>query len=794
MIKISKNSNKFLYIALFIIVFSIVSILTINITSDKKGISYGAATDLNWNTPSANLTRIYPKLEKMYDLSYGHYDIDPSKYGLDGLDFYDYGMQGMTITDKYLIFTLVYNPNNGKSSEENNKKNTLLVIADKNTYKVLNIIDDYCFGHANDLAYNSNTGEVLITANPWYSTSANSGPVQGRKIAAFKISNSYQITNYRLSSTGSTNDGYSGFTYDYTRNRYIGHSTPKVYNVTLDFKWTEIFSTTTNLTFQSLAYRNNKLYVATFEAGQKTSHQPNHYNSKEPYSALIYEYDVSGNSYPINRTFYISGKDLYGELDNIAFDGNKMLISYQFDNGKNSWKVGFYSYDISNAMNGWQKLSFTSGDYYYYFKNGKPVTGWQHLEYKGQLDWYYFDSNGAMQTGWQFLEYNEKKGWYYFNSSGAMVTGWQNLDYNGRKGWYYFCELNTGCSPTGEMLTGLRNIQYNGRTDLYLLRPAKDQYGTGPAGEMVKGFQTVNNKVYYFRTKANEYGTGPTGSALKDTCQLISNEYHCFDSGGTRTSKTAKQVIPTSENYCNDLTYNGKEQVLTKTSPSSYTFKDNKATKVGTYSVSAVLSKGYVWSDGTTTNKTFNCSIKDNNPNSYEIVCEDNPSNSELSTCTLYGESEDDIISVGGDFISNDDDEIENIIIDSEWEGSADNDGFDLQTETGKTGTFKILTFDVPKKKGSTKIGVSKGTMKNSSNQKVDLNDSFYSMGDINTQVEEPTEEVEEEPFKEPEKIELKEIGEPKKGNKNTILIIVLVVIGIIIVAYIGHMVYYLKS
>ena len=84
--------------------------------------------------------------------------------------------------------------------------------------------------------------------------------------------------------------------------------------------------------------------------------------------------------------------------------------------------------------------------------------------------------------------------------------------------------------------------------------------------------------------------------------------------------------------------------------------------------------------------------------------------------------------------------------------------------------------------------------MKNSSNQKVDLNDSFYSMGDINTQVEEPTEEVEEEPFKEPEKIELKEIGEPKKGNKNTILIIVLVVIGIIIVAYIGHMVYYLKS
>ena len=792
------------YTILFFVFFTLFSILTINVTTNKKTITYGAATDYNWNNSSANLTRIYPKLEKMYNLSYGKYDIDPSKYGLSGLDFYDYGMQGMTITDKYLIFTLVYNPNNHQSSEENNKKNTLLVIADKDTYQVYNIIDDYCFGHANDLAYNSNTGEVLITANPWYSKTANSTPIKGRKIAAFKINNNYQLTNYRLSSTDDRDDGYSGFTYDSDKNKYIGHSSPKVYDVTLNFIWKEIFSTTTTLTFQSLAYKSNKLYLATFEAGQVTSHQQIHYNSKEPYSSLIYEYDIRKSSYPITKTFYISGKDLYGELDNIAFNGNKMIISYQFDNGKNSWKVGFYSYDMSKQMSGWQKLTFTHGTHYYYFQNGKPLTGWQHLDYNGKQDWYYFNSDGIMQTGWQYLDYKGAKAWYYFNSSGAMQTGWQNLDYNGKKGWYYFCELNTGCSPTGEMLTGLRSIAYNGRTDLYLLRPKKDQYGSGPAGEMVKGLQTVNNKVYYFRTKANEYGTGPTGSALKNTCQLISNEYQCFGSDGARTSKTAKQEIPTAEKYCNNLTYTGKEQVLTKTAPNSYTFKDNKVLNVGTYNVSAVLNKGYIWKDGTTTNQIIKCSIKDSNPKSYEIVCEDNPNNSDVTTCTLYANTDEEITSVGGDFVVSEENTIENIVIDDNWKGSANNDGFNLEASKGKTGTFKILTFDVPKKKGST-IKVNKGTMKSSKNKKVTLNDSVYNIGNTNPTEEQPTEEpqyeepqqeqpTQEEPVEKPEDFKVKEVEEPKnETKKNKFTIIVLAVIGAVIVGYIGYIIYYLK-
>ena len=68
--------------------------------------------------------------------------------------------------------------------------------------------------------------------------------------------------------------------------------------------------------------------------------------------------------------------------------------------------------------------------------------------------------------------------------------------------------------------------------------------------------------------------------------------------------------IPTSDLYCNNLTYNGYEQVLTKSPGTGFTFINNRGTNVGSYTVTARLNEDYRWSDGTNTDKTLTCTIK----------------------------------------------------------------------------------------------------------------------------------------------------------------------------------------
>lgn len=84
-------------------------------------------------------------------------------------------------------------------------------------------------------------------------------------------------------------------------------------------------------------------------------------------------------------------------------------------------------------------------------------------------------------------------------------------------------------------------------------------------------------------------------------------------------SKNIKKIpIPTSENNCNDITYNGALQQLTKTNSvlfDKYSFSDNLAENAGEYSVTATLNKdiidqGYTWEDGSVTSKELACKIK----------------------------------------------------------------------------------------------------------------------------------------------------------------------------------------
>ncbi|MBR5662992.1 MAG: MBL fold metallo-hydrolase [Bacilli bacterium] len=81
------------------------------------------------------------------------------------------------------------------------------------------------------------------------------------------------------------------------------------------------------------------------------------------------------------------------------------------------------------------------------------------------------------------------------------------------------------------------------------------------------------------------------------------------------TDNTLTATIPTANEYCkSDLVYNGEAQTLTNEHGTGYTFSNNTATNADEYNVTASLNSGYEWSDGTTIDKTFVCSISKANP------------------------------------------------------------------------------------------------------------------------------------------------------------------------------------
>lgn len=96
-----------------------------------------------------------------------------------------------------------------------------------------------------------------------------------------------------------------------------------------------------------------------------------------------------------------------------------------------------------STITGWYKDEET-GDWYYYDKNGKLVTGWFK---DGGSEWYYADEDGKLVRGW-FKDGGDD--WYYADKDGKLVRGWFN---DGGDDWYY--SDNDGKLHTGWLISPL---------------------------------------------------------------------------------------------------------------------------------------------------------------------------------------------------------------------------------------------------------------------------------------------------------------------------------------------------
>ena len=164
---------------------------------------------------------------------------------------------------------------------------------------------------------------------------------------------------------------------------------------------------------------------------------------------------------------------------------------------------------------GWQTIQKRR----YYFRDGKPLTGWQQID----DDWYYFHEEGNMDTLWGKIDGKT----YYFGKDGARRTGWKKID-----GYMYYFDAS-GVRQTGWLeLKGHRYyLGKHGKAAVGWTEIHGKKYYFSSGGKAVRGWEKIGKKWYYFNEK---------GKLLTD--QVVGKYY--VNAKGERVSKlpSSKQL------------------------------------------------------------------------------------------------------------------------------------------------------------------------------------------------------------------------------------------------------------
>ena len=282
-----------------------------------NGILYNEANDVFDNTATTEGNDYYPDMEHNIDwtkdetLNLRSINVSLLKAYVRGTDIPQRATQGMTVTDKYIVFTLWLT----------NEDTTMIAIVDKNTGEILNIVDGFEFKHANDMTYDSKNDEIyILTSN--------------KKIAKFKINEQYEITDLQYVDC---NRYYSGIAYNKDNDGFIGMSAKKMYILNNKFEEQSMFETPTTLTTQGIGYYNGNIYFCCTEFGYPNTYQTI-YNNREKLSNLIYKYDLNGN---LVETLHIKNTTLSAEVESCAFEEDGTLVT-----SYNTSTISLYKSDI----------------------------------------------------------------------------------------------------------------------------------------------------------------------------------------------------------------------------------------------------------------------------------------------------------------------------------------------------------------------------------------------------------------------------------------------------------------
>ena len=208
-----------------------------------------------------------------------------------------------------------------------------------------------------------------------------------------------------------------------------------------------------------------------------------------------------------------------------ANESGELQLGYQTIDGK----AYFFSRD--KTMYGVLKTGKFQIDGAYKIFNESLQTGL--FEFEGNK--YYADSDGVLQGGFQID--NGKT--YFFSRDntkyGVMRTGKFQI------GDYYYCFDDT----TGEMLTGL--FEYKGQ-----------KYFANESGELQLGYQTIDGKAYFFSRDKTMYGVLKTGKFQIDGAYKIFNESlqtGLFEFEGNKYYANSKGVLQTGFQTINEKRY-----------------------------------------------------------------------------------------------------------------------------------------------------------------------------------------------------------------------------------------------
>ncbi len=252
-----------------------------------------------------------------------------------------------------------------------------------------------------------------------------------------------------------------------------------------------------------LNYANNKLKTRI-------------YTTDNVSDAIVQTYDSKGN-------YTIKSNNSSENLQKIEFkefktNGKFHLIGVYDSLGKfekSGLNVGLFYYDGVNAFlkkadRGWKKID---GYWYYLYRNGYVLRGWNILSYNGNEEWFHFNEDGKMSTGWiaSQKDGDTQKYWYYLGDNGIMRTGWQKINYKGKEEWFCFMS-------NGKMRTGWQKIKYKGKEEWFYF----DSNGV---------MQTDWQKIVW-KGESHWFYFDSNGVMQRNGCQTINNKNFCFDSNG----------------------------------------------------------------------------------------------------------------------------------------------------------------------------------------------------------------------------------------------------------------------